>query len=338
MKYGARAPGLGHEEDKKGKNRQKSRGITLGVRPVGAEERVDALRAVGRLPPRVLQLRDRWNQVRGDGQKLIDLYENKGFPSPRMRRIIRFVVAVAHRFPIELWKRRYGVEFVERLLDETLCTRKIRRVMISHHLVRLALEASTARFDILGAHVWIAPWQQLVAPQQATRRTKFEVVFDIEVTPHVFRASPVRLMLTSDNILDAFGMSLFRHESFGVISHEWIAETLVRYRMIDEMYSHGECDARVEQRKLLMQRVQEMEDEQVKSAFTLLSPCLNRPHLDSEIIISQSRMWQLAQRTLTKDVMWMVALSTRPVHRVSSAHRIPLRGGMRLLTQRAVDS
>lgn len=87
--------------------------------------------------------------------------------SPRMRRVIRFVVAVAHRFPMELWKRRYGVEFVERLLDETLCTRKIRRVMISPHLVRLALEASTARFDILGAHIWIAPWQQLVAPQQA---------------------------------------------------------------------------------------------------------------------------------------------------------------------------
>ena len=47
------------------------------VHHANSAENFDAERAC---PPRVLQLRDRWNQMRGDGQKLIDLYENKGFP------------------------------------------------------------------------------------------------------------------------------------------------------------------------------------------------------------------------------------------------------------------
>ena len=48
------------------------------VHHANSAENFDAERAC---PQRVLQLRDRWNQMRGDGQKLIDLYENKGIPT-----------------------------------------------------------------------------------------------------------------------------------------------------------------------------------------------------------------------------------------------------------------
>ena len=260
-------------------------------------------------------------------------------PSLRMRRVIKFVAIVIHRFPKALWSERHGSALVNRLLDETHWTRPVRDVIEQPHLVESALDAPTARFDIVSAHVWVAPWQHLYAPQYAARPTKYAIVFDVEVTPCVRRASPIRLVLTSADLLDAFGIRNPRHQRFGVISHEWMAEMQIRHRMLDEMRSPKEEQARITQRKLLSQRVTEMENEQVGFAFDVLSSRLKRARFEQEtLIILQSRMWQLAQRTLTRDVMWRIALSTRPTHRVSTAHRVPLRGALPLLTGCEVDT
>ena len=82
-----------------------------------------------------------------------------------MRRVIKFVAIVIHRFPKALWSERHGSALVNRLLDETHWTRPVRDVIEQPHLVESALDAPTARFDIVGAHVWVAPWQHLYAPQ-----------------------------------------------------------------------------------------------------------------------------------------------------------------------------
>ena len=93
-----------------------------------------------------------------------------------------------------------------------------------------------------------------------------------------------------------------------------MAETLIRYRMLDEMRSSEEDDTRVEQRGHLLQRVRQLVDAQTQCARNVFTARR----------ISRSRMWRLAQCTLTKDVMWRVALSAMATPRTSHSYRVPM--------------
>ena len=86
-----------------------------------------------------------------------------------------------------------------------------------------------------------------------------------------------------------------------------MAETLIRYRMLDEMRSSEEDDTRVEQRRHLLQRVRQLVDAQTQCARNVFTARR----------ISRSRMWRLAQCTLTKDVMWRFAPDWRARRRRS---------------------
>ena len=135
--------------------------------------------------------------------------------------------------------------------------------------------------------------------------------------PMQFETAPVRLVISSRDMLDAFDIN--EPADFCAISPEWMAETLIRYRMIDEMRSSEEDNARVEQRAHLMQRVRELVNAHTRRARDVF-PAQR---------ISQSRMWRLAQCALTKDVIWTFALSVES-NPHDTKYRVPIRGGIQL--------
>ena len=241
--------------------------------------------------------------------------------SDRMRLALRFVAEVIDKIPQEMWSR-HGSAFVSKLLNATRWTWVMRDVLNNPRLVAATVSASRARFTIVDAHVWVAPWSQIFAPQIAAKPAKYAVVFVVEVTPCVqlpmqFETEPVRLVVSSRDMLDAFEIN--EPANFCAISPEWMAETLIRYRMIDEMRASEEDEARVEQRALLMQRVRDLVDVHTRRARNVF-PARR---------ISQSRMWRLAQCSLTKDVIWNFALSVELTPR-DTKYRVPIRGGIQL--------
>ena len=77
-----------------------------------------------------------------------------------------------------------------------------------------------------------------------------------------------------------------------------------------------------------------MKDEaqaQVERVNDALQRRLRRPaYAPKEFLVGRDELWAVAEATLTKDVIWRMALSTRPGQRACTEIRSPLRRGIRI--------